>query len=250
MKRILALIFLPLLMLVGLTGCTYPGYSGDFPDLYTVAINSVLWNNGHSFGAERYINSQIEIIDEDIYGRIMFTYYEKYYAGADISFSTLVICQHTNENEVFYYEDKNFIVKEQTLYEQNIKDFNNDEIEQLKAENDWNKNINLGKCIKKEITEHKPTIPYENEVKSKIIEEFNLDNERYSLFVNFLTSDSNNDNFIIYGYIRKSNGDDVYFIGLVEKGQELFEKINFLVPLNVFDYKTEFIEFKKINNWI
>ena len=31
----------------------------------------------------------------------MFSYYEKYYAGAYISFSALIICQNSNENEVF-----------------------------------------------------------------------------------------------------------------------------------------------------
>ena len=46
-----------------------------------------------------------------------------------------------------------------------------------------------------------------------------------------------------------NNEEDIYFIGLVENGNESPEKINFLVPSNVFDYKTEFIEFKKINNW-
>lgn len=75
-----------------------------------------------------------------------------------------------------------------------------------------------------------------------------MENERYALFVDFLTSDSENDNFIIYGYIYMDGG-RVYFIGIVENNDELIKKINFLVPLNVFDYKTEFMEFKKINNW-
>jgi len=236
-------------MLISLTGCLYRGYSGDYSDLYTVAINSVLWNNGHSFSADKYVNPKIEIIDEDIYGRIMFTYYEKYYAGADISFSSLIICQHSDEKDVFYYEDINYIIKEQTLYEQNINNFENEKIEQLKVVNDWDKEINFEKCIKKEITKHKPIIPYESEVKNRIVDEFHLKNERYSLFVNFLTSDSNDANFIIYGFVRNNDEEGIYFIGLVENNNESLEKINFLIPLNVFDYKTELIEFKKINNW-
>ena len=46
-----------------------------------------------------------------------------------------------------------------------------------------------------------------------------------------------------------NNEDGIFFIGLVESNNELVEKINFLIPLNVFDYKTELLEFKKINNW-
>ena len=183
-----------------------------------------------------------------MYGRIMFTYYEKYYVGADISFSSLIICQQSNEKDVFYYEDINYIIKEQTLYEQNLNGFDDEEIDQLKAVNDWNKEINLERCIKKEITKYKPIIPYEKEVKSKILTEFNLKDKEYSLFVNFLTSDSDKANFIIYGFVRMNNEDGIYFIGLVESNNELVEKINFLIPLNVFDYKTELLEFKKINN--
>lgn len=249
MKKIVTLSLLNLFILLCITGCKYKGYSGDYPNLYTVAINSVLWNNGHSFSADKYADSKIEIIDEDKYGRIMFTYYEKYYAGADISFSALIICQYSNEKEVFYYEDINYIVKEQTKYAQSIKEFEDEEIEQLKTVNDWNREINFDKCIKKEITKTKPNIPYEKEVKNKITEEFNLNNESYNLFVNFLTSDSNDTNFIIYGFINISSEDGIYFIGLVENDKESLSDIKFLVPLSVYDYKTEFIEFKINNKW-
>lgn len=233
-----------------LTGCTYKGYSGDHIDLYTVAINSVLWNNGHSFSADKYADPQIEIIDSDMYGRTMFTYYEKYYAGADISFSALIICQKSNENDVFYYEDINYIVKEQLLYTESTKKFDTWEIEQLKTGNDWNQEINFNKCVKKQIVKCKPSVPYENEIKNIIIDEFHLISGEYSLFVNLLTKDSVNSNFIIYGYIRRNDEDGIYFIGFVESDKESLKEVNFLVPLSVFNYKTEFIEFKKINNWI
>ncbi len=250
MKKIGLMLVLSIFILVILTGCTYKGYSGEYLDLYTVAINSVLWNNGHSFSADKYINPQIDIIDQDMYGRTMFTYYEKYYAGANISFSALIICQHSNQKDVFYYEDINYIVKEQMLYASNIKKFEIEEIEQLKVTNDWNQKINFDKCIKKEITKRKPDVPQKKEIKSKIIDEFHLISGKYSLFVNFLTRDSVKSNFIIYGYIRMNDERGIYFIGLVKCAQESFKELSFLVPLNVFDYKTELIEFKNINNWI
>ena len=84
MKKILSIVLLIFMMI--LTSCGYKGYSGDQLDLYSVAINSVLWLNGHSWSADFECDPQIEIIDEDQYGRIMFTYYEKYYSGAGISF--------------------------------------------------------------------------------------------------------------------------------------------------------------------
>ena len=247
MKKILA-VLLPIFILMGLTGCVYKKYSGDNPTLYTVAINSVIWNNGHSFSADRYVNSEIKVVDEDAYGRIMFVYYEKYYAGAGISFSALVICQSATEKYAFYYEDVNYIIKEQELYTQNITDFTNDEIEQLKEVNDWGKELNFEKCIKKGITREKPKIPYENEVETKIVNEFNLGNKSYSLFINFLTNNSANSSCILYGYIKLNNENDIYFISLVEYSNSI-EKIYFLIPSNVYDYKTEFVEFKNIHNW-
>lgn len=50
-----------------------------------------------------------------------------------------------------------------------------------------------------------------------------------------------------YWYIRKNEQEGIYFIGLVENSDDI--KLNILVPSNVYDYKDEFIEFKKINNW-
>lgn len=250
MKRIVfILLLLPVFCLIILTSCSYNGYSGNFSDLYTVTINSVLWLNGYSWDTDFVCDPQIEIIDEDMYGRIMFTYYEKYYSGADMSFSTLIICQDSNEKEVFYYEDINYIVKEQVIYAQSLKGFDEEEIEYLKLINDWNKEINYDKCIKKEIKKSKSNIPNEKEIKNEIIYNFDLINGQYSLFMNFLTSDSDNSNYIIYGYVRKNEGKGIYFVGLVERENDSFKKINIMVPLNVYNYQTEFIEFKEMNNW-
>ena len=105
MKRIILIILL--ISTIPLTSCGYTEYSGDDSDLYTVAINSVLYLNGYSWGADFECDPSIEIIDEDNYGRIMFSYYEKYYKGANIAFSALIVCQNSNEKEVFYYEDIN-----------------------------------------------------------------------------------------------------------------------------------------------
>jgi hypothetical protein len=248
MKRALSIIFV-LLILISLTSCAYKGYSGDNSELYTVAVNSVLWTNGYSWSADFKCDPQIEIVDEDDYGRIMFRYYEKYYKGAGISFSALIIFQASKEKEVFYYEDVNYIVKKQDIYSQNLEEFNDEEIEYLKSINDWNQEINYDKCVKKEITKTKANIPHEKEIEKQIIDEFGLLNGQYTLFMDFLTSNSDNSKFIVYGYIYKNENEGVCFIGLVENESGSFEKLNTLVPLNAYEYKTEFMEFKATNNW-
>ena len=248
MKKLSALVLLLVLTLLILTGC-YSGYSGEHTDLYTVAINSILWTFGHSFGADFPMNSEIEIIEQDQYGRTLFTYYEEYYSGGDITFSSLVICQNSNEQHAFYYEDVNFIVKEQEIDTPwPVNEFTNEEIEQLKLANDWNKPLNLEKCVKKEITTEKPDIPHEKKIEKIIEEDFQLD-ERDTIFVHYLTANSVNDNYIIYGYLRGYPDFKVYFVGLVEIENDKIKDVHFLQPTNVFDYQTEFVEFKNAHNW-
>ena len=245
MKRFILIILL--IVTTILTSCGYDGYSGNHSDLYSVAINSVLWLNGYSWKADFECDPHIEIIDEDHYGRTMFTYYEKYYKGSDISFSALIICQYSNEKEVFYYENVNYIVKEQVLYSQNLEEFSEEEIEFLKLNNDWNNEINYDKCIRKEITKTKPKVPRVKETQNLIIDEFALVDGEYSLFIDCLTSNINDSKYLVYGYIRKNEQEGICFIGLVENSDDI--KMNIFVPSNVYDYKTEFIEFKELNNW-
>ena len=247
MKRIILMILL--IFTTILTSCGYSGYSGNRSDLYSVASNSVLWLNGYSWGADFACDPIIEVIEEDSYGRTMFTYYEKYYKGSnsDISFSALIICQDSNEKEVFFYEDINYIIKEQKLYYLNIENFTDDEIAYLKSINDWNKEINYDKCVRKDISKSKQKIPNEKEIHNLLIEEFTLVDREYSLFMDYLTSNIDDSKYIVYGYIRKTEQEGISFIGLVENSDDI--KLNILVPSNVFDYKTEFIEFKKLNNW-
>lgn len=70
------LLLMPILML--LTSCGYKGHSNNNLELYSTAVNSVLLINGYSWNADFECDPQIEIIDKDDYGRVLYTYYEKY----------------------------------------------------------------------------------------------------------------------------------------------------------------------------
>lgn len=80
-----------------------------------------------------------------------------------------------------------------------------------------------------------------------MVEEFTLVNGEYSLFIDYLTNNIDESKYIVYGYIRKSDEEGIYFIGLVDINDSI--DLNTIVPSNVYDYKTEFIEFKELNNW-
>lgn len=241
------LLIIPLVFVLVLSSC-YNGYAGKRSDLYSVAINSVVWSNGYSWGADFKMNSKIEIIDVDQYGRTLFTYTESVYDTTKIAFSSLIICQASTAKEVFYYEDVNYIVKEQVLYIPYQKEFNEEEIENLKLINDWNKEINYSKCIKKDIRKGKLNIPHEKEIKNQILDEFDMTSDCI-WFAHYLTSNFDNTKYIMYGYVGNTREDGTYFIGLVEKGENNTIKINTIVPLDVYNYKNEFVEFKQANNW-
>ncbi len=238
-------------VIIGLVfnGCTYKEYKGEYPDLYTVAINSILWNNGHSYGADKAVDSNIEVIETDEYGRILFSYYEKYYAGARLSFSALIVMQYSSEDFVYYYEDENYLICEQELFATELKVFTQENKDYLKSKNDWGKEINLKQCTKKNIEKTKQEIPCENKIiKENIVEHFELYGDSYNLFFDYLTSDAEN-NFIAYGSVIRVEG-EIYFALLVKTVESEIKKISFFVPSNLYEYGNEFIEFKNVNGWI
>lgn len=231
-----------------LAGCEYKGYSGEYVDLYTVAINSVLWNLGHSYSTDFTKDSEIEIIETDGFGRTLFSYHEKYYSGGELSYSALIVSQYSSNGQVYYYEDCNYIVKKQDPNASRLQDFNLEEIECLKSINDWDKPINADKCISKTISKNKQTISeVKNAVIDMVVTENDLSGKNYNAFADYLTADKNG-NHIFYGAIIRLDGEnDIYFVAFVSGDSE---KIELLTPSDLYDYAEELTNFKERNGWV
>lgn len=101
--------------------------------------------------------------------------------------------------------------------------------------------------MRREITKAKAEIPFEKELKERIANEF--DAQKTTVYMDYLTNNSDDSKFIIYGYIWKSESDGICFVGLVEKENDSIIKLNTFVPSDVYDYQTEFVEFKQANGW-
>ena len=252
MKKIIVFI-LSMLMLVLFNGCKFRGYSGEYADLYTVATNSILWNNGHSFGAEKEIDPKIEVIEQDRYGRTLFLYHEEYYgcySDSTLRFSTLLIMQHASKEYVYYYEDYNYVILRQGRYEP-LKEFTKEDIEFLKIRNDWDKALDLDKCVSKKIMNNKIQIPEDDPIIQKIREKFTLYSDDYFI-IDHLTNDINK-HCIVYGARSISvDGEKTsdYFVAFVQSEGDDVQKIVFFEPSDLYDYRDEFIEFKQQNGWI
>lgn len=233
-------------MLAPITGCFYKGYSGEYPELFTVAINSLLWNKGHSDLTDKYCDSEIKVLEKDEYGRTLYMYYEDYYVGDTISFSALIISQYSLDGYVYYYEDCNYLIKEQEMRSKELREFSQEEIANLKKANDWGKELVLTKCTKKQIVRKKQRIPNnEKAIRRKVIERYNAKDG--NTFVDYLTNDVNG-YFIFYGlvrYIDKSEND--YYVAIANAQGDI---IDWLVPNNLYNYQEELKSFKQKNGWV
>lgn len=144
-------------------------YVGNYPELYSVAINSAPEVKGYIGCPHRDDSPVVGLIEEDAYGRKLFCYTED---GADDTFARhgfyLMICQSSAQKEAFYYDGVNYInaplatgnkvIQRAGLFKRypsdvsnKLNDFTEEEINALKEANDWNAPLTLDKCVKVKI---------------------------------------------------------------------------------------------------
>jgi len=246
-----------LLLALSLTGCRYKRYKGKYPELYSVAINSLLWNSGQSAAAGKLVDPKIEIIEEDSYGRILFSYIEQCYARATIAFDSLLICQKSDEEFTYFYPDYNFVSIEREPYSHNYYKFSVDEIQTLKNLNDWDKEVDLEKCVKVEITRNKPKLQIDKEVFDKLFRKAIKHESENKLFIHtdFLISD-NYGRSIYYGFGEEKLGSDknyqkryFYRVFIFNPDSSYNEETCILEPTDYYNYQDELKAFKELNNW-
>ena len=153
--KIIIIIILVSVIVFGISGCRNRYYTGDYPELYTVATNSLLGARG----VVPYLHSEprITILDVDSQGRTLFLYVDVGMPGIN-----LLISQHSDEHYVYFHPHYNFIIFETreemtsriTLDGVQMRHFHPEiieKIDELKERNDWNQELNLESSIKKEI---------------------------------------------------------------------------------------------------
>ena len=140
----------------------FGGYTGEYPELYTVAVSSIP-------GARGYIPSEvlhqpaISLIEEDSQGRQMFCYCE---SVGDDAVIYLFVCHFTDDENAYYYGDAYTYAaingnphsrihlrgeKYPAQIEYPMLDFIDIQVGMLKEANDWDTELNLEKCTKAKI---------------------------------------------------------------------------------------------------
>ena len=170
-------IILSLILTALLIGCQeYEGYTGDYPELFSVAVYSIPGMYG-SIAHEVVEEPVVCYLEEDEYGRVLFCYSEEYgqysdgrnQGKTDHGGVNLVICQGHDDEYAYYYIDCNYIsaplcegnkihiyggVKPAKI-DNPYNDFSDEQIMKLKEDNDWGKELDLDKCSKVKIVRKK-----------------------------------------------------------------------------------------------
>lgn len=157
-----------------LTGCNFNfSYKGDYKDLYTVAVYSIPDSVGYINLGEIAGAPEIYIWEQDDYGRTLFVYGEDY----NYRIYGLVISQSSDEENVYFYPDKNYVLtiidtqQDSKRYENDYlknktEAFYNEYKEELKAQNDWNQPLNKSKCVSYPISQNKDSVKKARSLKS------------------------------------------------------------------------------------
>ena len=134
-------------------------YRGDYPELFSVAVGSLLGTRGFSAGGPPSgLQPSIRLLEEDYFGRRLFFF------GDDTVGPNHVIMQKVEGDYVYFYPHYNFISSSWGEYQGEGIDF-------LKKANSWNQEIsNDGEFVRVRIVRQKERGPISND---KLVEVYN-----------------------------------------------------------------------------
>ena len=158
---LVAIALIVLLAILLLRACSYNGYGGEHTDLYTVAVNNVFGLWGHCSNGEVSYDPVIEILETDEYGRVLFFYDEYYDDSIDPTIDygmAFVIMQKSEDGYVYYYQDACYApyFDTQDDFATVMERVDPTLLEELKARNDWNEELDESKCTAAKLQKKKP----------------------------------------------------------------------------------------------
>ena len=241
------IVFLIGIMLMGCTDKKDKTYTGEYPELYSVAINSLLGAEGY-FISEVWFDSRILPLEEDAHGRRIFLYFE----NAQISSYSLLISQKSDDKYVYFYPDYNFIsivkeVEDTDLIATSEKDFLLEDVEELKIKNDWDKELDLEKCVKVEIVREKAMGPISIKNLQEPYEKA-LGEDAYSYKYNtsfFIMDDYGRSMYLGIG----TWGSDRFVVMIFQPDGTYEEKGYFMDIEDAQKYQDQLKAFKEANDW-
>ena len=223
-------------------------YGGEYPELYSVAINSLLGVRGYG-SSEQPFESIIEVIEEDNFGRTLYLYFE----NNPVSEYSLIISQESDEKHACFYPDYNFV---SISYGDNMganhiekakESFSVEEIERLKKANDWNMAINKEKCVKVEISHKKSDGPVNDETVMQLYRKaLRADAYDFLSSITFFTTDDYNRSI----YLGKGTWSSNRYVVMLFNPDGSYDENRCLMELSdLNNYQDELKAFKDLNDW-
>lgn len=236
-----------------------PEYTGENPELYTVAINNFLGSAGYGSNGEIPIQSKIGIIETDAYGRVLFYYHE----GTIIAGCGYGILQKSQDGYAYFYEDDCVIPAANNWnYREILHEewFTQDEIGEFKARNDWNQPLNDSKCTREQIVKKKPKSKLKvreadfDKVAKAYFEDKGITYSQRSVHSSdafFIADDYGREMYVLHCYIRDVTASkldyDLVIIfnpdGSCDTSKAVTEISDFL------NYRELLKKFKQLNGW-
>lgn len=268
-----------LLLIFLLIGCRpYSPYKEDKPELFTVAIHSLLGTRGHTPEYHGYVPVDIKVLEEDSYGRVLFAYCEDQIG----TITSLLIVQKFDDDYSYFYPDNNFISKnashlyyyDPTVYNNSnplryaIDIFTDEDIILLKQLNDWEKPIDESKCIKTEITRQKevPEIFKKKKDKEKTFKilckiiqkefccECNASIYRNEIYL--CSDDYGRVLYYVYGVHIETKNRCIYPNSITDFNMVVilnpngsYNNFSIMKLENMYNYQNDLVTFKESNNW-
>jgi len=218
-------------------------YRGNYPELYSVAISSILGARGYMEGPPGGAQPIISVLERDRFGRVMFSYDE----DRTISSYNRVIVQKVEGDYVYFYPHYNFISSSR---EYNWR-FTPEDTNALKEQNNWNEEMSdSSEFVRVRIVRQKEEGPISTRLLSAAYREAFPDsnaNRPASLMI-FLRSDN-------YGravYLGVGTGSEWRgsFVAFVFKPDHSIDlEVGTLDILDVNSYQTELRLLMEANGW-
>ena len=248
MKKFFSLLF-ALFILLNLTSCYRPNtiFRTKRSDLYAVTCFSVPYIAGDPEWDKLFI------IEQDSQGRTLYKYIASTQYLSDYSDDfvyAMVICQNSNENFAYYYDDFNFILSENG-------EFSEEEITKLKTWNDWGKDLDYSKMakIQNNYHPHKTNYSYSeidflNYNEDNILETwkpyFNDKNFEYRL--DLISKDAKNQFLFTVRELGDNGYESSYFV-ICNSNFEIESKNGIQKIEEIFNCQNTLHEFKQRNQW-
>ncbi|MCL2222839.1 MAG: hypothetical protein FWB92_11010 [Oscillospiraceae bacterium] len=260
LKKTAMIISAGLITVMVLSACVrFPDdhYSGDYPELFTVAVYSLLGIQGYSI-SDIILQPLSEVMifptDQDSYGRILFIYIE----DSGISTPSLIISQYSSETHVYFYPHFNFISapSDELIFEHeygrliNIV-FPEKLVDELKKKNDWGQPLNLNIAARAEIVRTKSAGPLSRnalrEAHGISLGENSIGRLHYRYF------DTDTYGRSIYVFSRNVNRRDIvgnhFAVVLFHPDGTFDEDLGVMELTEWFNYQEMLKEFMELNGW-